>query len=113
MNAPEAANQRHRETPANLACYDLGVRLVVKLPDHMLGVLGPDAASAAKKLRLLAAMKLYERGEVSSGFAAALAGLARVEFLATLGEYGVSPFQLSPADLERDLEAARGAAPER
>jgi predicted HTH domain antitoxin len=35
-------------------------------------------------------MKLYELGRISSGAAAALAGVARVEFLARLGEYGVS-----------------------
>ena len=40
---------------------------------------------------------------------ATLAGLARVEFLAKLGAYGVSPFQVSPADLEQDLENARRA----
>jgi len=82
----------------------------MELPDQVLNVLGTDAASAADKIRLLAAMKLYELGKISSGFAAELAGLARVEFLAKLGEYGVSPFQLSPADLERDLGAARGMA---
>ena len=85
----------------------------MELPDQVLGVLGTDAASAAEKIRLLAAMKLYELGKVSSGFAAKLAGLARVEFLAKLGEYDVSPFQLSPADLERDLETARGMARKR
>jgi hypothetical protein len=63
-----------------------------------MNALGTEPASAAVKIRLLAVMKLYELGRVSSGSAAALAGIARVEFLAQLGEYGVSPFQLSPAD---------------
>ena len=79
------------------------------IPEQVMNALGTDPASAAVKIRLLAAMKLYELGRVSSGAAAALAGIARVAFLAQLGEYGVSPFQLSPADLEQDLENARRA----
>lgn len=86
------------------------MRAVLEIPEHVLSALGTDPASAAGKIRLLAAMKLYELGQVSSGAAAALAGVARVEFLAKLGEYGVSPFQLSPTDLEQDLETARRAA---
>jgi predicted HTH domain antitoxin len=81
----------------------------LELSEQVLSALGTDAANAAGKIRLLAAMKLYELGRVSSGAAAALAGVTRVEFLAKLGEYGVSPFQLSPTDLEQDLENARRA----
>lgn len=80
------------------------------IPEQVLSALGADPSSAAGKIRLLAAMKLYELGRISSGAAAALAGVARVEFLAKLGEYGVSPFQLTPTDLEQDLESARRAA---
>ncbi|MBS1120375.1 MAG: putative small protein [Deltaproteobacteria bacterium] len=81
----------------------------LEIPEQVLSALGADPASAAGKIRLLAAMKLYELGRLSSGAAAALAGLARVEFLANLEEYGVSPFQLSPVDLDQDLENARRA----
>ena len=82
----------------------------LEISEQVLSALGADAASAAGKIRLLAAMKLFELGRVSSGTAAELAGVARVEFLAKLGEYGVSPFQLSPVDLDQDLENARAAA---
>lgn len=81
----------------------------LEIPEEVLGVLGVDPTRAAGELRLLAAMKLFELGRISSGVAASLAGLARVEFLAKLGEYGVSPFQVTPAELEQDLESARGA----
>jgi predicted HTH domain antitoxin len=81
----------------------------LEIPEEVLGVLGVDPTRAAGEIRLLAAMKLFELGRISSGVAASLAGLARVEFLAKLGEYGVSPFQLTPAELEQDLENARGA----
>jgi predicted HTH domain antitoxin len=81
----------------------------LEIPQEVLGVLGTDPACAAGEIRLLAAMKLFELGRLSSGSAAALAGVARVELLAKLGEYGVSPFQVSPEDLEQDLENARRA----
>ena len=74
-----------------------------------MNALGRDPARVADELRLLAAMKLFELGRVSSGVAAALAGMARVTFLAKLGDYGVSPFQVSPEELEQDLERARRA----
>lgn len=82
----------------------------LEIPHEVLSALGSDPASAAEELRLLAAMKLFELGRLSSGAAATLAGMARVEFLTKLGEYGVSPFQVSPADLEQDLENARRAS---
>lgn len=41
------------------------------------------------------ALKLYELGKISSGKAAKLAGISRVNFLMKLGEYNVSPFQVS------------------
>jgi predicted HTH domain antitoxin len=82
----------------------------LEIPQEVLGVLGGDPETAAGEIRLLAAMKLFELGRLSSGAAATLAGMARVEFLAKLGEYGVSPFQVSPTELEQDLENARRAS---
>lgn len=81
----------------------------LRIPEDVLSALGPDPEAAAEELRVLAAMKLFELGRLSSGAAAALAGMPRVAFLAKLAEYGVSPFQLTAADLDRDLDVARQA----
>ena len=51
---------------------------------------------------MLAAVKLYELGRLSSGRAAQLAGISRVEFLLALGRYQVSPFQLDADSLAQD-----------
>lgn len=65
---------------------------------------GDDAVAC---LRLAAAMKLFELGRLSSGAAADLAGIARVEFLDRLAEFGVNAFQESPDDLTHDLATLR------
>jgi predicted HTH domain antitoxin len=65
-------------------------------------------------IRLMAALKMFELGKVSSGKAAELAGMSRVEFLETCGRYRVSPFNYSPEEaeqeLKKDLEEARRRA---
>jgi predicted HTH domain antitoxin len=49
---------------------------------------------------MLAAVKLYEMGRLSSGRAAELAGMSRVEFLPSLNRYKVFPFAAELDDLE-------------
>lgn len=49
---------------------------------------------------MLAAVKLYELGRLSSGRAAELADMSRVEFLLNLGRYRVFPFEAELSDLE-------------
>ncbi|HXO29842.1 MAG TPA: UPF0175 family protein [Thermoanaerobaculia bacterium] len=80
-------------------------KLVIEVPEELLVAGKTDEVAFAHELRLLAAIKLYELGRLSSGPAADLAGMARVEFLLQLGRHRVFPFE---AELG-DLEAARNA----
>jgi len=75
----------------------------VEVPDEALISLKTDAESFAEELPLLAAVKLFELGRLSSGRAAELAGIPRVAFLVALGRYGVSPFQLTAEELHQDV----------
>ena len=62
-------------------------------------------------IRLMAALKMFELGKVSSGKAAELAGMSRIDFLETCGRYRISVYNYSPnevkEELRRDLEEAR------
>jgi len=55
---------------------------------------------------MLAAVKPYELGKLSSGRAAQLAGVTRVEFLLALGRYQVSHFALDADALADDVANA-------
>ena len=56
------------------------------------------------QIRLMAALKMFELGKLSSGKAAQLAGLSRVAFLEAYGRYQVSIFNYPPEELARELE---------
>ena len=62
-----------------------------------------DKRELNQNLRLMAALKMFELGKLSSGKAAELAGMPRVQFLETCGQYGVSVFNYSAEELEKEL----------
>ncbi len=80
----------------------MGTRqIVIDIPEKVLLAERTDEATFAREVRILAAIKLYELGRLSSGRAAELAAMPRVEFLLAPGRYKVFP---SEAEL-RELEA--------
>lgn len=75
-------------------------QVLVTVPEKILLAEKTDEVAFARELRTLAAVKLYELGRLSSGRAAELADMPRVEFLLTLGRYKVFPFAAELEDLE-------------
>ena len=63
-----------------------------------------------QQIRLMAALKMFELGKLSSGKAAELAGLSRIGFFDACARYKVSVFNYSADELEaeirEDLESA-------
>ena len=57
----------------------------------------------SRDVKLYAALMLFQLGKLSSGMAAQMAGMPRVEFLYLCGEYGISVFQYTPEELEAEL----------
>ena len=57
-----------------------------------------------QQIRLMAALKMFELGKISSGKAAELAGMSRVDFLETCGRYHVSVFNYPPEEIEEEIK---------
>jgi predicted HTH domain antitoxin len=78
------------------------VQIAFEVPEGVLAALRQDGPAFARQLRLAAAVKWYEQGQVSQGRAAEIAGISRAEFIDALGRFGVSPFQVSVDELVRE-----------
>ncbi len=82
--------------------------LTIRYTDDLLLSLKESPEQFEAEARLLLAVKLFELGRLSSGKAASLAGMERVEFLFALRRFGVSAINVEPDELEQDLKNARG-----
>ncbi len=77
-------------------------QITLDIPEESLLSLKLSERAAAVEIRLVAAVKLYELGRLSSGAAARLAGMPRVLFLSKLADYAVDTFRLGVDELQRE-----------
>ena len=77
--------------------------VTLEYPEAWLAPLGTDAEQFAKEAKLAAAMKLFETGRFTSGQAARLAGMERVDFLLSCRQWGVDSVKWDEAELEAEF----------
>ena len=75
----------------------------IDLPESVLLSTGQSLEEFVGDAKFFLALKLFELGRLSSGRAAALCGLERVEFLLRAGRAGVALADLEGDELDREF----------
>jgi len=81
--------------------------ITLKTPDNFELAVQTTSAELEGQIRLMAALKMFELGKLSSGKAAELAGISRVAFFEMCGRYRVSIFNYPSEELEAELQAEK------
>jgi len=78
------------------------MKISFSLPENQ--VIAESPEEATQKIRMFAALGLYQAGELSIGAASELAGLDRYDFLDFCKREGVLLHTQTPEELEADLK---------
>ncbi|MEB3885781.1 UPF0175 family protein [Lyngbya sp. CCY1209] len=80
------------------------MNITIDLPESIFSALRKAPDEFVQEMRVAAAAKWYELGEVSQGKAAEIAGLSRSDFLQALARYQVSVLQYSAEELAEEMQ---------
>lgn len=80
--------------------------LAIEYPELLPEALQKTKTEFEQEARMAMAVKLFEMKRLSSGMAAALAGVDRVTFLLSLHRYGAPMIDLDEDELRADLQNA-------
>ena len=75
----------------------------LQVPDSLLLQSGESLADLASTSQFLLAVKFFEVGRLSSGQAAKMCRMNRVDFLLELGRHGIPVADLSPEEMREEL----------
>jgi len=74
----------------------------IQLPETVFTALHKEPNEFVQEMRIAAAVKWYELGEISQGKAAEIGGLTRSEFIDALARYKVSSIQYSAEEVAKE-----------
>jgi predicted HTH domain antitoxin len=83
--------------------------ITIEIPEDLPLEVGTSDEDIAREARLALAILWYDRGQISQGKGAELAGLTRAEFIDELGRANVSALQTSVDELREEMEPIRNA----
>jgi predicted HTH domain antitoxin len=83
--------------------------ITIEIPDDLAYPAGTSDEDVARDARLALAILWYDRGMISQGKGAEIAGLTRAEFIDELGRANVSAIQTSVEELRAEMEQVRDA----
>jgi predicted HTH domain antitoxin len=79
------------------------MQIVVEIPQQVPDAAQCSASEFSHQAKMAMAAKLYEMGKLSSGMAAQMVGIGRVDFLLQLSHYGVAMIDLDKGELASDM----------
>jgi predicted HTH domain antitoxin len=87
-----------------MVAKEMGEILKVHIPGDVRIMLNRTPEEMERDIRMYAALMLFWLGKLSSGAAAEMAGVPRVMFLDLCSEYGIPVSQITPDELEKEIE---------
>lgn len=88
-----------------MTCMDT---LTIHIPESVLLQSGISREVLQHETEFWVALKFFESGRLTSGLAASMCGMNRVDFLFEAGRHGVVAADLDGDELKRELEVALG-----
>ncbi len=82
--------------------------LTIQIPESVLLQTGASREALQREGEFWLALRFFQSGRLTSGQAAAMCGLNRVDFLLAAGREGVPVADLDGDELDREVGVARG-----